>query len=80
MARTPFCFSVKGNSGRLVADMTVDGTETSYDIAPNTWTAVGESADPEIGSRPSSSSRVTVAEWSATPGPACRPISPMPLA
>lgn len=59
-----FCFSVKGDSGRLamevpqvygikgnayklVADMTVDGAETSFDIAPNSWTAVGESADPE---------------------------------
>lgn len=60
----PFCFSVKGSSGRLalelpkvygikgnayeiVADMTVDGTETSYDITPNTWTPVGETTDPE---------------------------------
>ncbi len=59
-----FCFSVKGDSGRVamevpsvygikgndyetVADMTVDGTETSYDITPNSWTAVGESADPD---------------------------------
>ncbi|MDO0935750.1 hypothetical protein QQY66_30225 [Streptomyces sp. DG2A-72] len=57
-----FCFSVKGDSGRLamevpsvhgikgngyeiVADMTVDGTETSYDITPNSWTPVGESTD-----------------------------------
>ncbi|SBU97477.1 MULTISPECIES: hypothetical protein [unclassified Streptomyces] len=60
----PFCFSVKGATGRLamelpavygikgnaykiVADMTVDGTETSFDITPNTWTAVGQTADPE---------------------------------
>jgi hypothetical protein len=62
-ARADFCFSVRGDSGRvamevpqviaikgndytIVADMTVDGTETSFDVLPNTWTPVGEPADP----------------------------------
>ncbi|WP_328868850.1 hypothetical protein OHT76_01465 [Streptomyces sp. NBC_00287] len=43
----PAVYGIKGNDYKIVADMTVDGTETSYDIDPNSWTAVGESADPE---------------------------------
>jgi hypothetical protein len=43
----PQVYGIKGNDYNIVADMTVDGTETSYDIDPNSWTAVGESADPE---------------------------------
>ncbi|MGC9544533.1 hypothetical protein [Streptomyces sp. UG1] len=43
----PQVYGIKGNDYEIVADMTVDGTETSYDITPNSWTPVGESADPE---------------------------------
>lgn len=43
----PQVYGIKGNDYKIVADMTVGSTETSYDVAPNTWTAVGESADPE---------------------------------
>ncbi|WP_282084762.1 hypothetical protein [Streptomyces tendae] len=43
----PQVYGIKGNDYRIVADMTVDGAETSYDITPNSWTAVGETADPE---------------------------------
>ncbi|SCG09481.1 hypothetical protein GA0115255_125411 [Streptomyces sp. Ncost-T6T-2b] len=43
----PGVYGIKGADREMTADMTVDGTETSYEIAPNNWTAVGESADPE---------------------------------
>ncbi|GEC09735.1 hypothetical protein SSP24_73900 [Streptomyces spinoverrucosus] len=41
----PSVYSIKGNDYAAQVDMTVDGTEQSYDIARNTWTPVGESAD-----------------------------------
>ncbi|WP_232107906.1 MULTISPECIES: hypothetical protein [Streptomyces] len=43
----PQVFGIKGNDYQIVADMTVDGTETSYEITRNQWTPVGETADPE---------------------------------
>lgn len=43
----PQVYGVKGNDYTLQVDMTVDSTEVSYDIAKNTWTQVGESADPQ---------------------------------
>ncbi|MGW3648831.1 hypothetical protein [Streptomyces sp. NPDC000878] len=43
----PKVYGIKGNAYKIVADLTVDGTETSYDVTPNTWTPVGETTDPE---------------------------------
>ncbi|WP_329071753.1 hypothetical protein [Streptomyces sp. NBC_01429] len=43
----PQVYAVKGNDYKLQVDMEVAGKETSFDIAKNTWTPVGESADPE---------------------------------
>jgi hypothetical protein len=40
-------YGIKGADREMTADMTVDGTETSYEIVPGNWTAVGETADPE---------------------------------
>ncbi|MGW4025258.1 hypothetical protein [Streptomyces sp. NPDC005009] len=45
----PAVYSVRGNDYQTQVDMTVDGEEHTYDIARNTWTAVGASADPESG-------------------------------
>lgn len=41
----PAVFTVKGNDYATQVDMTVDGTQQSYDITKNSWTPVGESAD-----------------------------------
>ncbi|MFD7290524.1 hypothetical protein [Streptomyces sp. NPDC059863] len=43
----PQVYAVKGNDYTLRVDMEADGEETSFDVAKNTWTPVGESADPE---------------------------------
>ncbi|MDJ1641040.1 hypothetical protein [Streptomyces pakalii] len=43
----PQVYGVKGNDYKLRVDMEVEGTEASFDVAKNTWTPVGESADPE---------------------------------
>ncbi|AUH40887.1 hypothetical protein [Streptomyces sp. CMB-StM0423] len=43
----PSVYAIKGNDYAATANMTVDGEETSFDIAENSWTPVGESADPE---------------------------------
>lgn len=43
----PAVYAIRGNDYTSTADMTVDGEETSFDVPPNTWTPVGESADPE---------------------------------
>ncbi|MFI1227029.1 MULTISPECIES: hypothetical protein [unclassified Streptomyces] len=40
-------YGIKGADYEMTADMTVEGTETSYEVDPNSWTAVGETADPE---------------------------------
>lgn len=39
-------YGVKGNDYTVQIDMTVDNSEVSYDIGKNTWTQVGEAADP----------------------------------
>lgn len=41
----PAVFNIRGNDYSTQVDMTVDGTEQSYDIVKNTWTPVGESTD-----------------------------------
>ncbi|MFF4830629.1 hypothetical protein [Streptomyces sp. NPDC001315] len=41
----PSVYAIKGNDYAAQVDMTVADEEQSYDIAKNTWTAVGESAD-----------------------------------
>nr|WSY53142.1 hypothetical protein OG999_25455 [Streptomyces sp. NBC_00886] len=41
----PSVYAVKGNDYTTQVDMTVGTEEQSYDIAKNTWNAVGESAD-----------------------------------
>ncbi|WP_432084355.1 hypothetical protein [Streptomyces sp. WAC 04229] len=43
----PAVFSVKGNDYSTTVDMTVGTEEKSYEIGKNTWTPVGETADPE---------------------------------
>ncbi|MFE7340342.1 hypothetical protein [Streptomyces griseus] len=43
----PAVNGVKGNDYTTEVDMTVDGKETSFDIAKNAWTPVGETTDPE---------------------------------
>ncbi|MDX3457810.1 hypothetical protein PV396_38680 [Streptomyces sp. ME02-8801-2C] len=45
----PNVYGIKGNAYKIVADMTVEGTETSFDVTPNTWTPVGATADPPEG-------------------------------
>ncbi|MCX5331912.1 hypothetical protein [Streptomyces sp. NBC_00140] len=42
----PAVYGIKSNGYTIEADMTVDGTETSYDIDPNSWAGVGEADDP----------------------------------
>ncbi|MFJ8633917.1 hypothetical protein [Streptomyces sp. NPDC093568] len=41
----PSVYGVKGNEYATQVDMTVGTEETSFDVAENAWTAVGESAD-----------------------------------
>lgn len=43
----PSVYAVRGNDYAAQVDMTVDSEQKSFDIAKNTWTAVGESADPQ---------------------------------
>ncbi|MER6789588.1 hypothetical protein ABT330_34095 [Streptomyces sp. NPDC000658] len=43
----PAVYAIKGNDYTTAVDMTVGAEEKSFDIAKNTWTAVGETADPE---------------------------------
>jgi hypothetical protein len=42
----PSVYGVKGNTYATEVTMTVEDEEKSFDIAKNTWTPVGESADP----------------------------------
>lgn len=41
----PAVYGVRGNDYATQVDMTVGTEEKSFDVAKNTWTAVGESAD-----------------------------------
>ncbi|MCQ9180984.1 hypothetical protein KMT30_18450 [Streptomyces sp. IBSBF 2953] len=41
----PAVYVVKGNDYQTQVDMTVGDEQKSFDVAKNTWTAVGESAD-----------------------------------
>ncbi|MGW0818699.1 hypothetical protein ACWD00_36810 [Streptomyces viridiviolaceus] len=41
----PAVYVIRGNDYETQVDMTVGDEEKSFDIAKNTWTAVGESAD-----------------------------------
>ena len=41
----PSVYLIRGNDYTTEADMTVGSEQQSYDIAKNTWTPVGESAD-----------------------------------
>ncbi|MFG2571538.1 hypothetical protein [Streptomyces sp. NPDC048481] len=43
----PAVYAIKGNDYTTAVDMTVGTEEKSFDVAKNTWTAVGETADPE---------------------------------
>ncbi|MFJ7899366.1 hypothetical protein ACIQ6V_02400 [Streptomyces sp. NPDC096198] len=43
----PAVYAVRGNDYAAQVDMTVGTEEKSFDVAKNTWTAVGESADPQ---------------------------------
>ncbi|WP_230885303.1 hypothetical protein [Streptomyces spinoverrucosus] len=43
----PAVFSFKGNDYSTTVNMTVGSEEKSYEITKNTWTPVGETADPE---------------------------------
>ncbi len=43
----PAVYAIKGNDYTTAVDMTVGTEEKSFDVAKNTWTSVGESADPE---------------------------------
>ncbi|GAA3072128.1 hypothetical protein [Streptomyces glomeratus] len=43
----PSVYAVRGNDYAAQVDMTVGTEEKSFDVAKNTWTAVGESADPQ---------------------------------
>ncbi|MFB7917357.1 hypothetical protein [Streptomyces sp. NPDC056061] len=42
----PAVYAVVGNDYSTEVDMTVDGEEKSYQITKNSWTPVGETADP----------------------------------
>ncbi|MFF8695563.1 hypothetical protein ACF08W_25510 [Streptomyces sp. NPDC015144] len=42
----PAVYAVVGNDYSTEVDMTVDGEEKSYKITKNSWTQVGETADP----------------------------------
>jgi hypothetical protein len=41
----PSVYAIRGNDYAAQVDMTTADEEQSYDIAKNTWTPVGESAD-----------------------------------
>ncbi|MDT9686348.1 hypothetical protein RND61_30395 [Streptomyces sp. TRM76323] len=43
----PAVYGVKGNAYNADVTMTVDNEEKSFEVPKNTWTPVGESADPE---------------------------------
>ncbi|MFK4106963.1 hypothetical protein ACI2L1_44380 [Streptomyces sp. NPDC019531] len=43
----PAVFAIRGNDYSTTVDMTVGSEQKSFDIAENSWTAVGEAADPE---------------------------------
>nr|WP_203686482.1 hypothetical protein [Streptomyces sp. SID14515] len=43
----PQVYGVKSNDYKLRVDMEAEGEETSFDVPKNTWTPVGETADPE---------------------------------
>lgn len=43
----PAVYGVKGNDYNTDVTMTVENTEKSFEVPKNTWTPVGESADPE---------------------------------
>lgn len=43
----PAVYGIRGNDYTTAVDMTVGTEEKSFDITKNTWTAVGETADPE---------------------------------
>ncbi|MDF0372353.1 hypothetical protein ABZV52_02025 [Streptomyces sp. NPDC004735] len=43
----PAVFSIKGNDYSTTVDMTVGAEEKTYEINKNSWTPVGETADPE---------------------------------
>ncbi|MEU2183483.1 hypothetical protein [Streptomyces thermolilacinus] len=43
----PAVYGVRGNDYNTDVTMTVDNTEKSFEVPKNTWTPVGESADPE---------------------------------
>lgn len=43
----PSVYGVKGGDESAQVDLTVDDETETYDVDPGTWTAVGESADPE---------------------------------
>ena len=43
----PAVYAIKGNDYTTAVDMTVGTEEKSFDISKNTWTSVGETADPE---------------------------------
>ncbi|MDG9727605.1 MULTISPECIES: hypothetical protein [unclassified Streptomyces] len=45
----PAVYGVRGNDYQAQVDMAVDGEERTFDITENTWTPVGETADPESG-------------------------------
>ncbi|MGW2564038.1 hypothetical protein ACWCXB_33430 [Streptomyces sp. NPDC001514] len=43
----PSVYGIKGNEYTTEVNMTVADEEKSFDVAKNTWTPVGESADPD---------------------------------
>ncbi|MDQ0910782.1 hypothetical protein QFZ22_006767 [Streptomyces canus] len=43
----PAVYAIKGNDYTTAVDMTVGTEEKSFDITKNSWTPVGEAADPE---------------------------------
>ncbi|MEU6351974.1 hypothetical protein ABZ896_21955 [Streptomyces sp. NPDC047072] len=43
----PAVYAIKGNDYTTAVDMTVGAEEKSFDVAKNSWTPVGEAADPE---------------------------------
>ncbi|GAA2284883.1 hypothetical protein GCM10010415_63540 [Streptomyces atrovirens] len=45
----PAVYAVRGNDYQSQVDMTVGGEERTFDITQNTWTPVGQTADPESG-------------------------------
>ncbi|CAL9291193.1 MULTISPECIES: hypothetical protein [unclassified Streptomyces] len=43
----PAVYGIKGNDYNTDVTMSVDNTEKSFEVAKNSWTPVGESADPQ---------------------------------